>query len=185
LSIKPAAAACFFAQPAESVEDTPPDSAITEYEQALAQMRNALAENQPENRRVFLPKTYRMHPDITRFISEVSYNGRLTAETHSAGQGLMFQGPNDFNLPETGIRFIPCHHDACSQSSIEETELIRQLIPWLEKQSFRTKTGDSMPVTLDDILIVAPYNMMKSHTEFVVINRVHKKNFCNPRDKAP
>jgi hypothetical protein len=37
--------------------------------------------------------------------------------------------------------------------------LIRQLIPWLEKQSYRTKTGDIQPVTLDDILIVAPYNM--------------------------
>jgi hypothetical protein len=35
--------------------------------------------------------------------------------------------------------------------------LIRQLIPWLEKQSYRTKTGDIQPVTLDDILIVAPY----------------------------
>lgn len=44
-------------------------------------------------------------------------------------------------------------------SGIEETELIRQLIPWLEKQSCRTKTGDIQPVTLDDILIVAPYNM--------------------------
>jgi len=113
----------------------------------------------PENRGIFLPKTYRMHPDITRFISEVSYNGRLTAETQSAGQGLIFQGPNDFNLPETGIRFIPCLHDACSQSSIKETEVIRQLILWLEKQSYRTKTGDILPVTLEDILIVAPYNM--------------------------
>jgi hypothetical protein len=28
-------------------------------------------------------------------------------------------------------------------------------------------------------------DQMKAHTEFVVINRVHKKNFCNPRDKAP
>jgi hypothetical protein len=69
------------------------------------------------------------------------------------------EGPNDFNLPETGIRFIPCLHDACSQSSIEEAEVIRQLIPWLKKQSFRTKTEDILPVTLDDILIVAPYNM--------------------------
>ena len=58
----------------------------------------------PENRGIFLPRTYRMHPDITRFISEVSYNGRLSAETYSAGQGLVFQGPNDSNIPETGIR---------------------------------------------------------------------------------
>jgi predicted RecB family nuclease len=42
LSIKPSSAACFFDQPAESVEDTPPDSAITEHEQALVQMRGAL-----------------------------------------------------------------------------------------------------------------------------------------------
>ena len=112
-----------------------------------------------ENRGIFLPKTYRMHPDITRFISEVSYNGRLTAETQNAGQGLILQGSNEFNLPETGIRFIPCHHDACVQSSIEETDVIRQLISWLKNQSYRNKTGDILPVTLDDMLIVAPYNM--------------------------
>jgi hypothetical protein len=41
----------------------------------------------------------------------------------------------------------------------EEAEVIRLLIPWLEKQSYRTKTGDILPITLDDILIVAPYNM--------------------------
>ncbi len=45
LSIKPATAACFFDQPAESVEDTAPDSAIIEYEQELARMRDALTQN--------------------------------------------------------------------------------------------------------------------------------------------
>jgi len=40
----------FFNLPAESVEDTTSDSAITEYEQVLARMRDALAENLPENR---------------------------------------------------------------------------------------------------------------------------------------
>ncbi|HKK67739.1 MAG TPA: C-terminal helicase domain-containing protein, partial [Bacteroidales bacterium] len=91
--------------------------------------------------------------------SIVSYKGRLTSETQNAVQGLIFQSTNDFNLPETGIRFIPCHHDACAQSSFEETDVIRQLLPWLKHQSYRTKTGDILPVTLDDVLIVAPYNM--------------------------
>jgi hypothetical protein len=103
-----------------------------------------------------------------------------------AGQGLVFHGPNDFNLPETGIRFIPCLHDACSQSSMEEADLIRQLIPWLEKQSYRTKAGDIQPVTLDDILIVAPYNMQ--------VNQLQKElpppvpgsaPWTNSRDRKP
>jgi hypothetical protein len=80
--------------------------------------------------------------------------GTLPQTTRIPGRHTLAQ-----NLPETGIRFIPCLHDARSQSSIEETELIRHLISWLTKQSFHTKTGDILPVTLDDILIVAPYNM--------------------------
>ncbi|MCA1785440.1 MAG: ribonuclease H-like domain-containing protein, partial [Desulfobacteraceae bacterium] len=61
LSIKPASAACFFDQPAESVEDIPPDSAITEYEQELARMRDALADNLPENREDWCPDDALFH----------------------------------------------------------------------------------------------------------------------------
>lgn len=51
----------FFDQPAESVEDTAPDSAIIEYEQELARMRDALAENLPENREDWSPDDTLFH----------------------------------------------------------------------------------------------------------------------------
>ncbi|MCA1785008.1 MAG: TM0106 family RecB-like putative nuclease [Desulfobacteraceae bacterium] len=61
LSIKPASAACFFEQPAESFEDIPPESAITEYEQELARMRDALADNLPQNREDWSPNDALFH----------------------------------------------------------------------------------------------------------------------------
>jgi len=113
----------------------------------------------PENRGIFLPKTYRIHPDLSNFISEVSYDGRLVTDNKNINQHLILQNDQAFILPPTGLKFIPVDHDACSQYSIEETHTIKQIIDYLLKQSYCNKTGEINPIALDNILIVAPYNM--------------------------
>ena len=113
----------------------------------------------PENMGIFLSKTYRMHPDVSNFISDVSYDGHLVVEQENSNQGLIFQDDRESYLPQTGIKFIPVDHDTCSQSSIEEMETIKDLIAYLLRQSYCNKTNEINPITLDNILIVAPYNM--------------------------
>ncbi|MBU8911166.1 MAG: hypothetical protein KOO65_07850 [Desulfobacterales bacterium] len=108
---------------------------------------------------IFLPKTYRMHPDVSNFISDVSYNGRLVSEKENSNQYLIFQDNQKFHLPQTGIKFIPVDHDTCSQSSIEEAQTIKNLITYLLRQSYCNKSNGIKPIILDNILIVAPYNM--------------------------
>jgi len=113
----------------------------------------------PENMGIFLSKTYRMHPDLSNFISDVSYDGRLVVEKGNYNQGLILQDNRESHLPQTGIKFISVDHDACSQSSIEEVETIKDLIVYLLRQSYCNKSNEIKPITLDNILIVAPYNM--------------------------
>lgn len=113
----------------------------------------------PAEQGIFLEKTWRMHPDVCRFISDAVYDGRLEAEPNNAIQTLLLNEQAHPSLKPTGIRYIPVEHDACSQRSDEEAELVLELVTNLLEQRYREKRGDEHPITLDDILIVAPYNM--------------------------
>jgi uncharacterized protein len=54
---------------------------------------------------------------------------------------------------------LPVEHDACSQKSTEEACVINELVANLLTQHYRNIEGEIKPITLNDILIVAPYNM--------------------------
>jgi len=51
------------------------------------------------------------------------------------------------------------NHEGCSQQSIEEAELIRQLYEDLLRHSYTADDGSIHSMTSDNILVVAPYNM--------------------------
>jgi predicted RecB family nuclease len=107
---------------------------------------------------VFLPKTYRMHPDVCALISEQVYDGRLQSDESTKRHAI------DINaeiLPiQSGIHFIPVSHEGNTQGSEEEVEVIAQLAQsligapyWSEKEG-----GPQRKISWADILFVAPYN---------------------------
>jgi superfamily I DNA and/or RNA helicase len=100
-----------------------------------------------------------MHPDVCRFISDAVYDGRLEPELNNARQTLLLNEDAHPALIPTGIRCLPIEHDACSQRSFEEAELVQSLVKSLLEQCYRDKAGAEHPITLGDILVVAPYNM--------------------------
>src|SRR4029078_9484608 len=53
---------------------------------------------------------------------------------------------------------IPIAHDGCTQSSRAEADAIVRLITELQTHKV-TRGGKESPLTLEDILIVAPYNL--------------------------
>ena len=59
----------------------------------------------------------------------------------------------------TGLSFVPIDHDGCSQKSEEEAELIRNILESLVEQRYQDRDGKEHPLTLQNIMIVAPYNM--------------------------
>ena len=127
-------------------------------ESSLEYLLNGMA-TIPAERGIFLGTTWRMHPDVCRFISDAVYDGRLEPEPNNAKQSLLLSDDAHPALMPTGLRYVPVEHDACSQRSQEEADLVLQLVSSLLKQRFRDKHGHEHPMTLNDILVVAPYNM--------------------------
>lgn len=111
-----------------------------------------------EDKGVFLPFSYRMHPKICEFISDQFYNGKLTNHPTTAQQKI-FLPDTSINLPESGLCFIPLEHSGNIHSSIEEAKMISYLYKELLKAKWKTSTGEIKPITIQDILIVAPYNL--------------------------
>jgi hypothetical protein len=111
------------------------------------------------DRGVFLSDTWRMHPDVCAFISDAVYDGKLHAAARCAQQRLITDASAHAAVQPTGIRFWPVEHDECSQSSPAEAQEISAIYASLLTQRWRNAHGEEGPITPEDILIVAPYNL--------------------------
>ena len=108
------------------------------------------------SRGVFLDQTWRMHPDICAFTTEQFYEGRLRPRPELRRQTVVGPGP----LAGHGLRFVPVEHAGNTNASAEEADcvaaLIRELLDagaaWVDREGVRE------PLTLQDVLVVAPYN---------------------------
>jgi uncharacterized protein len=105
---------------------------------------------------LFLEETWRLHPDICAFTSEVFYEGRLRSR-----KGLEIQEVRSSSrIKGTGLRFLPVKHDGNQSSAPEEADRVRDLVTdiltsgtcWIDRN------GKQHPVGLNEILIIAPYN---------------------------
>jgi predicted RecB family nuclease len=111
-----------------------------------------------DDRGIFLPTSWRMHPDICRFISEAVYDSKLEPEANNSRQRIVLADGAHPVLRPTGIRFLPIVHEGCSQKCEAEAAVVKDLVESLLKQSYVDRDGATHPVTLDEILVVAPYN---------------------------
>jgi hypothetical protein len=107
---------------------------------------------------VFLKDTWRMHPNVCRFISDAVYDGRLEPEPKNAAQCLLLSPDCHQELRATGVRFLPVEHEGCSQRSEVEAQVIRTLFENLLLQRYVDREGAEHPISLQNILVVAPYN---------------------------
>jgi predicted RecB family nuclease len=124
----------------------------------------------PPERGILLDTTWRMHPAICAFISEVAYDDRLKSHPSCAVQALGEISPSpheesagvsgaDANsMKGTGLRYLPLRHDGNRTASAEEADLVAQCIQALLSREWTDRNGISRPITLEDILVVAPYN---------------------------
>jgi uncharacterized protein len=108
---------------------------------------------------IFLGSSHRMHPDVCRFISEAVYEGRLGSVPETKRHRII-RGKNTVLVPaETGIVWVPVDHDGCTQDSEEECEKIVAIVDELLRRDVVDRDGRKRRMTLDDILIVAPFNL--------------------------
>ena len=114
----------------------------------------------PEGLGMLLPETWRMHPKICAFTSELFYESRLHSRDVLKDRVLAGHPW----LSGAGLWFVPVQHDGNRNSSAEEVEIIRKIVANLLAGGvtwFRSGT-ESRPVTLEDVLVVAPYNAQVS-----------------------
>src|SRR5207248_1477074 len=60
----------------------------------------------PPDRGIFLARTWRMHPELCRFISDAFYDGRLEPAEVTAQQRLILDSDAGGALAPTGLRFV-------------------------------------------------------------------------------
>jgi uncharacterized protein len=136
-------------QPQKGVH--PPGAEVS----ALAHLLNGRTTIEP-HQGLFLGESWRLHPDICSFTSQVFYDSRLEARPENALQCLNAQGPMD----GTGLRFMPVVHSGNQSDAPEEVEGIASLVEELlgNGATWMNNKGETQPLKLEDILIVAPYN---------------------------
>lgn len=113
----------------------------------------------PDDLGVFLGTTYRMHPEVNRFISDAIYEGRLDAALGNEKQVIAVpDGYTGVLDKAAGIVFVPVEHEGNVQASEEEAEQVKVLADELIGRVFTDKEGVTRELDWDDLLFVAPYN---------------------------
>jgi AAA domain len=109
---------------------------------------------------MLLPETWRLHPKICAFTSEIFYEGRLASRELLQNRILEGHGW----MSGAGLWFVPVQHEGNQNASGEEVEVVAQIVESLlkpEVQWYRS-AGNQRRLKEEDILIVAPYNAQVS-----------------------
>jgi len=110
----------------------------------------------PLDKGLFLEETWRLHPDICAYTSELFYNGKLRSR-----EGLEKQIVKGSELFKgSGLYFVPVKHNGNQNCSPEEAQVVGKLVrailaadaTWIDRE------GVEKPITLDDVIIITPYN---------------------------
>jgi uncharacterized protein len=111
----------------------------------------------PPDRGLFLERTWRLHPELTRFTSEVFYDDRLTSEAHLVNQRV---ASSEAIFDGVGPRLVDVSTAGADNESALEAEAVARLAHRLldGHASWVDPSGLDQPLTWNDILIVAPYN---------------------------
>jgi superfamily I DNA and/or RNA helicase len=109
-----------------------------------------------EDQGLFLDETWRLHPDICGFTSELFYEGKLCPRPELERQTIR----STTHINGAGLRFVPVIHEGNQSSAPEEADRIRELVDEIlaAPSSWIDRDGQERVLEPEDILIIAPYN---------------------------
>jgi superfamily I DNA and/or RNA helicase len=109
-----------------------------------------------EDAGLFLDESWRLHPKICAFTSELFYEGRLGSRPGLEKQAL----GGDTPFAGSGLFYVPVEHSGNQASSPEEAEAVARIAEGLLSPAVRRtdKDGEVRRLAASDILVVAPYN---------------------------
>lgn len=113
----------------------------------------------PADRGIFLATSYRMHPKVCGFISDAVYDGKLFAAPDNVNRTLQLGSDAHPALRPAGLVHVPMDHEGCSQSSEAEAQRVCEIYESAVQQQYTDERGQAHPMSHDNILVVAPYNV--------------------------
>jgi len=123
----------------------------------LLEAGGASLQTMPPERGLFLERTWRMHPDITRYTSELFYDGKLDPEPGNETQSLAGAGL----LEGVGLRWAPVAHATREATeSDDEADAVAGMVAdllgsgatWVDRDGVERAIRDA------DVLVLTPYN---------------------------
>jgi uncharacterized protein len=117
-------------------------------------------ETMPTERGLFLGETWRLHPAICSYTSELFYEGKLRPHPGLEAQAIL--GPTPY--AGSGLVYVPVRHDGNQNRSPEEAERVAEIVKELVVPGVKwvNRHGETRALTINDVLIVAPYNAQVS-----------------------
>jgi predicted RecB family nuclease len=111
----------------------------------------------PSDRGLFLETTWRLHPELCDYTSEVFYDDRLEPEEHLHRQGI---NAAQSRLNGAGPRWLAVDTTGADNDSPDEAAAIADLATSLVSggATWTNAEGIDQPIGWEQILIVAPYN---------------------------
>ena len=104
---------------------------------------------------LFLAETWRMHPTINSFVSELFYENRLNSKEHLDQQQIIGS-----KYTGAGLYLEEVEHTGNTNSSSEEVEKVVDIVEHLTRGNvkFINEKGEEATLLLSDIKIITPYN---------------------------
>ena len=128
----------------------------------------------PEDRGIFLNKTYRLHSKINSFISSNFYEDRLICDERTDKRKIHFD--KNLIIKDSGIHFVQMDHENNVQTSIEEFEVVLKLMKQLIGLDYEDN-GKKRKLGIEDFLIISPYNTQVN----LLISKLEEAKIKNPK----
>jgi uncharacterized protein len=94
-----------------------------------------------------------MHPEVCRFVSQISYAGELTSLPECSRQSVSSRG-----LSGAGLRAFLVPHAGNRRNSPEEAALIREQVELLDAGRVTRADGTEVSIREAGVMVVTPYN---------------------------
>jgi uncharacterized protein len=110
----------------------------------------------PADKGLFLGETWRLHPAICSYTSELFYDGKLRSRAGLENQVIKGWGP----ISESGLYFLPVVHSGNQNCSPEEAKAVGTFVRAIlaSNATWVDREGKEKPISLQDIVIITPYN---------------------------
>lgn len=109
---------------------------------------------------LFLAETWRLHPTICKFTSDVYYAERLSARAGNERQRI-----NGTDIVDgAGLFLLECAHEGNQAISHKEVAAIVALVGRIleSRGTWTDRAGMTVPLTAEHLLVIAPYNAQVS-----------------------